>query len=269
IVAVVQHVRRVQQEGQHAPVDAVGAVALGGVLAGEVGRAAQHPLAAGGLLARRAVAGLVGEDGRADVGGRRVNGVAQLTQCGVDRGHLGGQFTAAAGGVQRLHGFGGGHIGRVLAGEGELRQTQGVGAEGGSLARGDQFVGGGHRVGDVADDLHQQVVAEGGLFGPVLDVGAELEPVVRLGAAPAVVNALFVHALVKVVGRGGGLPVADLAGGGQVAAVGGGGRDGTGVHQGHGADLALAGLGAFPVGEVAGGVADAELAVGRGVARAE
>src|SRR5699024_6264222 len=36
-----------------------------------------------------------------------------------------------------------------------------------------------------------------------------------------------------------------------------------------GADLAFAGLGAFPVGEVAGGVADAELAVGRGVAGAE
>ena len=86
---------------------------------------------------------------------------------------------------------------------------------------------------------------------------------------PAVVDALVVDTLLKVVVRHGVLHVGQLTGGGQVAAVGRGGRNGAGVHQGDGADLALAGLGALAVREVAGRVADGELAVGRGVARAE
>ena len=86
---------------------------------------------------------------------------------------------------------------------------------------------------------------------------------------PAVVDALVVDTLLKVVVGHGVLHVGQLAGGGQVAAVGRGGRNGAGVHQGDGADLALAGLGALAVREVAGRVADGELTVGRGVARAE
>ena len=72
-----------------------------------------------------------------------------------------------------------------------------------------------------------------------------------------------------MVGGQGGFAVADLAGGGQVTAVGSRGGNGAGVHQRHRADLPLAGLGAFAVGEVAGRVPDGQLAVGGGVARAE
>ena len=86
---------------------------------------------------------------------------------------------------------------------------------------------------------------------------------------PAVVDALVVDTLLKVVVGHGVLHIGQLAGGGQVAAVGRGGRNGAGVHQGDGADLALAGLGALAVREVAGRVADGEFAVGRGVACAE
>ena len=60
-----------------------------------------------------------------------------------------------------------------------------------------------------------------------------------------------------------------VGGGGQLAAVGCGGGDGTCVHQCHAGHLTLARLGALAVGEVAGGVADGELAVCRAVACAE
>ena len=60
-----------------------------------------------------------------------------------------------------------------------------------------------------------------------------------------------------------------IGGSGQLAAVGCGGRDGPGVHQGNGSHLALARLGTLAVREVAGGVADGELAVGRAVACTE
>src|SRR5699024_615209 len=56
---------------------------------------------------------------------------------------------------------------------------------------------------------------------------------------------------------------------GEDAAVAGGGGDGPGVHQGHRGDLAVAGLGALPVGEVPGGVADGQRAVGGGIPGAE
>ena len=65
------------------------------------------------------------------------------------------------------------------------------------------------------------------------------------------------------------LCIGQLTGGGQVAAVGSGGRNGAGIHQRHSADLTLAGLRALTVGEVAGRVADREFAVGGGIARAE
>ena len=70
-----------QGEGEHAPVDAVGAVPLGGKLIADVGAAPQHPLAGGGLFPGRAVAGLVGKDHRADLesgGGQR--SLSQLLQ---------------------------------------------------------------------------------------------------------------------------------------------------------------------------------------------
>ena len=56
-----------QLQGQHAPVDEVGAVTLGGVLGYDIGTGTQHTLAAGGLLTGRAVAGLDRKDGRGDL----------------------------------------------------------------------------------------------------------------------------------------------------------------------------------------------------------
>ena len=87
--------------------------------------------------------------------------------------------------------------------------------------------------------------------------------------APAVVDALVVDTLLKVVLGHGVLDIGQLAGSGQVAAVGCSGRNGASVHQRHSADLTLAGLRALAVGEIAGRVADREFAVGGGIARAE
>lgn len=53
------------QEGQHPPVDEVGTIALGGIFPRQVGRTAQHALAAGRLLPGRTIARLVGIDGAA------------------------------------------------------------------------------------------------------------------------------------------------------------------------------------------------------------
>ena len=157
----------------------------------------QHALAAGGLLTGGAVAGLVGKNGRANVGVGRAGRVAQLLQIVVDTRNLGGQLTCLALFVQRLHGLSVRHVGRVLAGEGELRQPQRVGAEGRRLARRDQLVRRRDGVGNVADNFDQQVVGQSGLLGPVLDVRAEFQRVVRLRMTPAVVDALVVDTCSK------------------------------------------------------------------------
>ena len=90
----------------------------------------------------------------------------------------------------------------------------------------------------------------------------------RFGSAPAVVHTLGIDAGVILV-HGIGVLHIEVGGGGQPAAVCSGSGDGARIHQGNGGELALAGLGAFAVREVPGGVADGELAVCRGVARAE
>ena len=55
----------------------------------------------------------------------------------------------------------------------------------------------------------------------------------------------------------------------QLAAIARGGRDGTGVHERHIGNLSLARLGTLAAGEVAGGMADGERAIGGHVARPE
>ena len=82
-VAQFKHAGVLHQEGQHAPVDAVGAVALGCILLGKVGRAAQHALAGSRLLTCGAIAGLIGKDGGANVGGCGVRLVTGLFQRGI------------------------------------------------------------------------------------------------------------------------------------------------------------------------------------------
>ena len=59
----------VHNEGEHAPVHHVGAIALSGVLRRQIGHTAQHSLAGGGLLSCRAVAGLQRHDQGAEAGG--------------------------------------------------------------------------------------------------------------------------------------------------------------------------------------------------------
>ena len=174
-VAQFKHAGVLHQEGQHAPVDAVGAVALGCILLGKVGRAAQHALAGSRLLTCGAIAGLIGKDGGANVGGCGVRLVTGLFQRGIHSLYFFRQSACDAGFVQSLDCLGATDIGRVLAGQGELCQAQRVGAEGRSLTGGDQLIGGGDRVGDVADNLDQQVIRQFRLLRPILDVGAKAQ----------------------------------------------------------------------------------------------
>ena len=111
---------RVDVEGEHAPVDAVGAVALGCILLGKVGRAAQHALAGSRLLTCGAIAGLIGKDGGANVGGCGVRLVTGLFQRGIHSLYFFRQSACGAGFVQSLDCLGAADIGRVLAGQGEL-----------------------------------------------------------------------------------------------------------------------------------------------------
>ena len=259
--------RAVELEGQHTPVDEVGAVALGGVLVDDVGPGPQHALAAGGLLTGRAVAGLDGKNGGGQL--HIVPGQGLAAGHGTDLCQQGSiPLPGPAGGFLGLHGLGAPHIGGVLAAEGELGQTQGVGAVGRGLTRGDELVRGGDGVGDVGGHLQQQVVAQRGDLGPVLDVGAQLEQGIVIAVAKALIHpGLVAGGVVVIFGHGG--VVIHLRCGGQDAAVGRGGGNAAGIHQGHACQLAAAGLGALAAGEVAGGVADGQRPVGRHIARAE
>ena len=133
-------------KGQHAPVDAVGAVALCGKLIADVCAAAQNALAGGGLFARRAVAGLVGEYDRADTACAPTRSRANLKDVSVPRQASGGTAPAAREASRACVALASRHIIRVAAREREFRQLQGVGAIGRCLAGGDQLIGGRHRV---------------------------------------------------------------------------------------------------------------------------
>ena len=67
--------------------------------------AAQHALAAGGLLPGGAIAGLVGEDGRANVGVGRVRVVAKRLDLGVNHRNFIRHFARQALVIQSLHGL--------------------------------------------------------------------------------------------------------------------------------------------------------------------
>ena len=188
VIAQSKDFRVFHQERGHAPVDAVGAVTLGGVLLGKVGGSAHHALAGGSLLTGGTVAGHIGEDGGADVGVGRIVLHTGFGQGSIDiQDFLGQGLARLTVPLDLAHLFAAGDVLGVAAAQGELGQALGVGAVGRSLTGGDELVGGGDGVGDVADDLDQQVVGQGGLLGPILDVRAELQLVVRLRVAPAVV----------------------------------------------------------------------------------
>ena len=253
-------------EGCHAPVNAVGAVALGGVLLGDVGKTAQHLLAGRRLLPRRAVAGAVGIDAGADGGLLKV--AAQGTQhVGCLLGHL----APLPGFLHGADGLAPAHVLGHPAGKGKFTQADGVGAVGGRLAGGNELVGGGDGVVNHGAELHQKIVLELRHLRPVLDVGAVAQLGRGIGLAEALVAALFIDRAVEVVGHllGGELFIVNVGGGGEDAAVSGSRRNGTGVHQGNRGNLAAGGLAALAVGEVPGGMADGEGVVGRSVAGAK
>ena len=124
---------------------------------------------------------------------------------------------------------------------------------------------------DDGAQLDQQVFLQSGHLGPVLDVGTVAQLGGGIGLAEALIAALGVNGAVigvlQIVGRG--RFVLEVGSGSQHAAVGCGGSDGTGIHQCDGRDLAVAGLGAFAVGEVTGGVTDGQCIVGRGITGTE
>src|SRR5699024_102994 len=121
---------------QHAPVDAVGAIALGGIFIADVGSAAEHALAARGLLAGRAVAGAVGEDDGADGAMRDLVGAHAAVEQGLHVGVVPG----GAAGLSLAYLFGAADIGGLASGEGEGGELHGVGAVGAGLAGGDELV---------------------------------------------------------------------------------------------------------------------------------
>ena len=243
----------------------------------DVGQTANYALAARGLLAGRTVTGLLGIQHGAVLGRLGICRDARTSQRLKHAGKLGiecRQVTRGlAGHAALLHGvdfLGTTHVGRIAAAERKLGQAQRIGAEGARLTRGNELVGRGDRVHDLGAHLEQDIVAEGLHRGPRLDVGAFDQLVGRLRLAKAPVHALFVRRVVKGVLAG---LVPSLLG--QVgrrrqdAAVGSRCRNGAGVHQGHGAQLAITRLGTLAVGEIARGVADRKAVVGRRVAGAE
>ena len=184
-----------QRKGQHPPVDAVGAVALGGEVVADIGAAPQYPLAGGGLLPGGAVAGLVGEDHRADVHtGQGALRQVQRRQHRLQRRH---RRTGGAGCLQRLRSLGPRHIIRVTAGQGKLRQLQGVGAVGGCLAGGDQLIGGSDLVPQDGGHLHKKIVGQGGDSGPLGNIGAVFQGCVRLRPAETEVDPAVVHRTIE------------------------------------------------------------------------
>ena len=149
IVAQLEDLGILHQEGSHAPVDAVGAVALGGVGLGKVGTCAHDTLAGSCLLPGGAVAGHVGEDGGTQIG---VLGIILHTgsgEGGIDSLHFFRQTLACTAVTLHLpHDLGAADVLGVPAGQGELGKPLGIGTVGGGLAGGNQLIGSSDGVGE-------------------------------------------------------------------------------------------------------------------------
>src|SRR5699024_2071150 len=100
------------------------------------------------------------------------------------------------------------------------------------------------------------------------DIRSHLDLHRRVCHALAVKDAVLIDAAVKEIFLSFDLHV-KIRSRGQESLIGGSRRDGTGVHQRYGCDLAALQLGALPVREVSRGVTDTQAVVGRGVARAK
>ena len=196
-------------------------------------------------------------------------GALRQTQRRQHRLQLRRHRTGGTGRLQRLRGLGTGHIVRVAAGQGKLRQLHGVGAVGGRLAGGDQLVGGGHLVPQDGGHLHEKIIGQGGDGGPLGNIGAVFQGRIRLRLAKAEVDPAVVHRTVEPALHRRRRRVVHIGGGGEDTVVPRRGGDGAGVHEDDASQLAVGGLGTLPVGEVAGGVADGQPIVGGYIPRAE
>ena len=263
-----------EMEGNHAPVHDVGAVAFGGIFLSDVGQAADDALAGGRLFTGAAVAGLVGIDHGPDLdllyintfgAGDRADDLVDLCKSRVLFGRITAGNTEPLCPVDFL---GPPDIFGVAPGEGELRQAQGVGAEGGCFTGGDEFVSGRHFIEDLGADLQQDVVRQRLQFRPGLDVGAVKEADFRLCLPESLIDARPVDRVVKIMSRHI-APDVIVRRGSEDSSVGRRRRNGPGVHEGCRRHLAFAGLGSFAVREIPCCMADRQAVVHGGVAGAE
>ena len=259
-------------EGQHAPVDDVGAVALRRIFPADIGQAAEDALAAGRLFAGRAIAGLDAVNHAADFRRRHIGVGKCLFQLGKDVFQLlvdgGRALSGYAGPFCRVDCLGPADVFRVAAGQGEFSQSQRIGAVRRRFARRNQFVCRRHGIHDLRADLDQDIVGQGFHVRPVFDVRPVYESRFAVGLAEALVYARCVGRVVVVVRRF--CIIVHVAfGRREDAAVGRRRRDGTGIHEGYGRELAAARLRAFAVREVARRMADAEGVVCRRIACSE
>ena len=121
---------------------------------------------------------------------------------------------------------------------------------------------------DDRGQLEQHILLHRIHLRPILDVGAVAECHRRVGLSEAVVDAAAVDAVVELVGSMG-VIVLDIGRGGYDSAVCRRSRYASGVHQGDQRKLSGPRLGAFSVGEIAGGVTDGKASVGGDVACSE
>ncbi len=239
---------------------------------GDIGPASQHLLTACRLLSGGAVTWL----NRKDRGSKAGIGMVYLRELLFDDTHgglhirmgLAGMLPRHAGLLRFLDILGPLHIGRILAGQGKLRQSQRIGAVTGGLAGGNQFIRGGHGVMDLTDHPQHQILRQLSHLRPVLDVGAQHNLRLRICHAVRVKYSVGINIAVKMIFVSADIAV-KLRGRGQHTLVSSSGRNGTGIHQCYGRNLAALQLGPLPVGEIPCRVADTEGIVGRGIPCAE
>ena len=154
------------------------------------------------------------------------------------------------------------------AGEGVLRELNGVGPEGRGLAGGDELVGSGHGVMDDRCKLNEQVIGELVHLGPIRDIGPEDELLVLVCLAVAVIDAIIVNILIEMIGLAL-ILVIDIGRSSDYAAVSCGRRDAESIHKANACKLTVTGLAAVAIREITGRMAEGEAVIGRGIACAE
>ena len=265
-IDVIAHleVQLFRRERQHAPVDEVAAVTLGGVFLGDIGDAAENALAGRRLFARGTVSRLDRDDAAA---------VDRTLFADVELFHL---FEDVLGEFARfatdlfvcLDLLRPADVCGIFAGKRKFRKFQGIGAVGRSFAGRDQLVRRGDGVVDDADRLDEHVPAERDHLRPVCNVRAVDEFFFFMRLARAHIDAVFVNFGIEEI-------FFDLFGvfrlgrGRKAAAVRGRRRDRARVHERDRRKLTRRGLAPLAAFEVARRMADGEPVVGGNVSRAE